>query len=45
MDITQFPLSPRVTRHTSLQAGIRGMFANLFRRGTVRETLLQTLQR
>ena len=44
MDTTHFPLSPRVTAQMSFSLPIRRMFANLFRAGTVGETLQQTLQ-
>ncbi len=43
MDTTRFPLSPRVTRYESLRALIRRMFGNLFRPGTLGETLQKTL--
>jgi len=43
MDTTHFALSPRVTRYESLRAAIRRMFGNLFRPGTLGETLQETL--
>jgi hypothetical protein len=43
MDTTHFLLSPRVTRYESLTPSIRRMFGNLFRPGTLGETLQQTL--
>ena len=43
MDTTHFPLSPRVTRYESFPPTIRRMFGNLFRTGTLGETLQKTL--
>jgi hypothetical protein len=44
MDTTHLALSPRVTGNVSLPPRIRRMFANLFRPGTLGETLQLTLQ-
>ena len=44
MDITQFPLSQRVTHRHSLPPGIRGMFVKLFRPGTPGGILHDRLQ-
>ena len=43
MDITHFPLSPRVTRYETLRLVIRRMFGILYRPGTLAETLQESL--